>query len=384
MIEDAVPNNWKVVEWADVVTIISGKNQKDVIDENGNFPIYGSGGVMGYSNKYLCNANCTIVGRKGTINNPIYVTRPFWNVDTAFGIEPHREVNPKYLYYFCKSFNFKKLDNSTTIPSLAKTVLLSIKMPLAPKPEQDRIVAKLDELFSEIDKGVEALQKTKEQLRVYRYAVLEDCVICENVIAIRDCISEIGQGWSPKCINESTSDPGVWAVIKTSAIQNCRFDETENKILPATLAPREKHQIQVDDILITRAGPRTRCGICCLVKRTKTKLINCDKVYRLRVDKSKALPQFIEYVLNTPSLVKKIEFCKTGGNDSGLNLTQNRFLDLTIPLPSIEEQSIIVSEIESRLSVCDKIEQTVDGALMQADNLRQSILKKVFEGKLIY
>ena len=91
------------------------------------------------------------------------------------------------------------------------------------------------------------------------------------------------------------------------------------------------------------------------------------------------LPDFFEYMMNSPEYVNKIEEIKTGGNDSGLNLTQNRFLNLKIPLPSIEEQKQIVLEIETRLSICDNIEE----GLAKAEALRQSILKKAFEGKLL-
>ena len=115
-------------KWADVLTIVSGKNQKSVANPNGRYPIYGSGGIMGYADDYLCEAGTTLVGRKGTINNPIVVADRFWNVDTAFGITPGAELNPKYLYYFCRHFHFKALDKSTTLPSLAKRDFLSIEM----------------------------------------------------------------------------------------------------------------------------------------------------------------------------------------------------------------------------------------------------------------
>ena len=161
-------------KWADILTIISGKNQKSVVNPNGKYPIYGSGGTMGYADDYLCEAGTTIVGRKGTINDPIYVTERFWNVDTAFGISPGPELNPKYLYYFCQHFNFKALDKSTTIPSLAKRDLLDIEMPVPPMDEQERVVARIEELFSELDNGVETLQTTKRQLAAYRQAVLKD------------------------------------------------------------------------------------------------------------------------------------------------------------------------------------------------------------------
>ena len=73
-------------QWKDVLHIISGKNQKAVENPNGKYPIYGSGGIIGYADDYLCEAGTTIVGRKGTINKPIFVDEPFWNIDTAFGV----------------------------------------------------------------------------------------------------------------------------------------------------------------------------------------------------------------------------------------------------------------------------------------------------------
>ena len=89
-------------KWRDIISIVSGKNQKAVANPNGKYPIYGSGGRMGYADDFLCEAGTTIVGRKGTINNPIFVNERFWNVDTAFGICAGSELSPKFLYYFCR------------------------------------------------------------------------------------------------------------------------------------------------------------------------------------------------------------------------------------------------------------------------------------------
>ena len=161
-------------KWADVLHIVSGKNQKDVQNPNGKYPIYGSGGKMGYADEYLCEPGTTIVGRKGTINRPIYVDEPFWNIDTAFGVTPDGGLDSKYLFYFCVHFNFMPLDKSTGRPSLAKSDLLKIEMPVPSIDEQRRIVSRIEELFSELDNSVSTLQKTKEQLTVYRQAVLKE------------------------------------------------------------------------------------------------------------------------------------------------------------------------------------------------------------------
>ena len=117
------------MRFADVLEIRNGRNQRQVECPNGKYPIYGSGGVMGYANSYICEANTVVIGRKGNINNPIFVEEPFWNVDTAFGLIPHADVLiPKYLFYFCENYNFEKLNTTVTIPSLTKANLLQVEI----------------------------------------------------------------------------------------------------------------------------------------------------------------------------------------------------------------------------------------------------------------
>ena len=99
--------------FGDVLEIKNGKNQKAVENPKGAYPIYGSGGIMGYADDYICKADTVVIGRKGSINNPIYVEEPFWNVDTAFGLEARQDVlKPRYLYYFCKKFDFERLNKA--------------------------------------------------------------------------------------------------------------------------------------------------------------------------------------------------------------------------------------------------------------------------------
>ena len=138
--------------FGDVLEIKNGKNQKAVENPDGQYPIYGSGGVMGYADDYICDADTVIIGRKGSINNPIYVTEPFWNVDTAFGLSAKKEyLLPRYLFYFCKKFDFEKLNKTVTIPSLTKLDLLKIKIDLPSKEEQQNVVNKLTKIEKVID-----------------------------------------------------------------------------------------------------------------------------------------------------------------------------------------------------------------------------------------
>lgn len=137
--------------FSDIVDIRNGRNQRAVEDENGKYPIYGSGGIMGYATKYLCDQTAVIIGRKGSINHPIYVEEPFWNVDTAFALVPNTSlILAKYLFYFCVNYNFERLSTTVTIPSLTKANLLKIKIDvpdLAVQQEIVKILNKLDSLI---------------------------------------------------------------------------------------------------------------------------------------------------------------------------------------------------------------------------------------------
>ena len=135
------------MKFSDVLDIRNGRNQRQVENANGKYPIYGSGGVMGRATDFICDAGTVVIGRKGSINNPFFVDEPFWNVDTAFGLVAHRDVLlPKYLFYFCVNFDFEQLNTTVTIPSLTKANLLQIEINVPDMDEQRYVVRVLDKI----------------------------------------------------------------------------------------------------------------------------------------------------------------------------------------------------------------------------------------------
>ena len=152
--------------FGDVLEIKNGKNQKAVENPEGMYPIYGSGGVIGRADNYICEADTIVIGRKGSINNPIYVGEPFWNVDTAFGLEANQEVLlPRYLYYFCKFFDFERLNKAVTIPSLTKADLLKININVPTLEKQKAIVEQLLGIDAIIYLRQEELQKLDDLIK---------------------------------------------------------------------------------------------------------------------------------------------------------------------------------------------------------------------------
>lgn len=400
---NGLPNGWEVKKMPQVVTWSSGGTPKATEKsyyQNGSIPWL----VIGDLNDGIVTSSATKITEAGLQNSSAKIIPPGTLLVAMYGsigklgitgiscccnqaIAYARElygVTTKYMFYYMVLMKPKliSLGKGGTQKNISQTVLKSLDVIVPPLPEQERIVARIEELFSQLDNGVETLKKAKEEIETYRYSVIDNNIPATRFTRIADCITEMEQGWSPKCEKDNVLDDDNWAVIKTTAIQPLCFMFQENKKLPVELLPRVKHEITVGDILITRAGPKSRCGIACMVRKTKKKLLNCDKVYRIRVSKDILLPEYFEYVLNSPRFIREINLCKTGGNDSGLNLTQNRFLEIKIPVPSIHEQTTIVASIDGKLSTCDKIKQSIEEILQQSEALRQSILKKAFEGGL--
>ena len=367
----------KMKKWCDVLNIVSGKNQKSVLDYKGNYPIYGSGGVIGYANQYLCEAGTTIVGRKGTINNPIFVNERFWNVDTAFGISPGEQLNAKYLYYFCKHFNFKNLDKSTTIPSLAKSDLLSIEMPIPSLWEQEKIVAKIEELFSELDNGVETLKKTKQQLAVYRQAVLKEAFErCKKLSPIREMstlVTSGSRGWAKYYAPQGAKFIRIGNLTRDSI--DIDFSDTQYVDLPDK-AEGLRSKLQPNDVLVSITADLGSIGL--IPNNIGEAYIN-QHIAVVRF-KNSAQGKFMAWFLRSDWGQKDLLKNKRGAGKLGLGLDDIR--DSRVPVVSDEEADAVLDIIESRLSVCDSIEETVDTALQQAEAMRQSILKKAFEGEL--
>lgn len=364
------------MKWKELLEIRSGKNQKSVIDPNGQYPIYGSGGIIGYATEYLCPPKTTIVGRKGTINSPIFVNESFWNVDTAFGLIPSSKLLPKYLYYFCCHFNFTALDKSTTIPSLAKRDLENIEMNVPSLDEQSRIVARIDELFSELDKAVDTLKTTKEQLAVYRQVILVDAFkealgspyfeieqMCDKIVD-RPHSTPKWTEYGELCLRTTNFKRGYLDLQVPNYVSKEAFDERNRRITPSP-----------GDVLYSREG--SILGIACIIPEGINPCLG-QRMMLLRT-KDTLNNRYLMHYLNSPTVTNHVIATKGGTGSPHINVGDIKAFP--IPVPEIDIQEKIVNDLEEKLSVCDGVEKTVDAALAQADAMRQSILKQAFEGK---
>ena len=163
-------NEYKKYKIGDTLKVKSGKDQKLIECTNGKYPILGTGGQIGTTNNFLYDKPSVLIGRKGTINKPQYMTTPFWTVDTLFYTDIKEGFNTKYIFYAFQNINWKKYDESTGVPSLSCKTIEEILYYIPNKDEQDKIST----FITLLDKKIELQQRRIEALKIYKKGLLQN------------------------------------------------------------------------------------------------------------------------------------------------------------------------------------------------------------------
>ncbi len=294
------------------------------------------------------------------------------------GIFENDTVDLKYLYYFLlfQRPNLVRQGIGGAQPNISQTILKKLMVPYPKeKSEQERIVAKIEELLSELDNGVETLKKTKQQLAVYRQAALEKAFsICNRKIAIEKVCKHVTDGDHmppPKAPN------GI-PFIMISNIQNNKIDWSNTAFVGREYYDNidKKRCPQLGDVLYTVTGS---FGIPVLIDYGKE---FCFQRHIALLRPNNTIDQkFLFYAMQTPYVYSQATKLSTGTAQKTVGLTVLRKMQIPF-IDDIDVQRSIVSDVESKMSVCDDLEKTVDTALQQTEAMRQSILKKAFEGVL--
>lgn len=340
------------------------------------------------------------------------------NQAIAFAKKMHG-VTTKYMFYYMAMMKSKLISKGKggTQKNISQTVLNSLDVIVPPMKEQQRIVTRIEELFSQLDSGVETLKKTKEQLKVYRQAVLKeafegryssinsfditstksdyDRIRKENVV-FKDVsgdenelqielpddallirfgnIFDVEVGATPK-----RSVPEYWNGninwVSSGEVKFQSINNTEEMITENGLQNSSTNVQPIGTVLLAMIGEGKTRGQAAILNIPAAHNQNTAAIL---VSKTPCNPKYIYHYLNLN--YENTRRVGSGNNQKALN--KERVRAIRFPFVSFEKQNIIVKEIESRLSVCDSIEKTIDTALQEAEALRQSILKQAFEGEL--
>lgn len=285
-------------------------------------------------------------------------------------------VNPKYIYYRMQIIQF---DHSTHkrywIQQYSK-----LKVQIPPLVEQERIVAKIEELFSELDNAVETLNATKAQLAVYRQSVLKEAFDIDRFpkVEMENIVDDIKIGPFGTMLHKEDYIVGGVPVINPQHIKYQRINPSKK----VTISEQKAHELssyrlQKNDIIMGRRGEMGRtapissiedgwiCGTGSIIFRLKPEF---DAL-------------FYSKILSSPNIIAYLEKSATGTTMKNLN--EKIVKHIPVPMITREKQLELISFLEDRLSICENIEKTVDSVLQQASAMRQSILKQAFEGRLL-
>jgi type I restriction enzyme S subunit len=290
-----------------------------------------------------------------------------------------------YLTFFYRSGEIRNYQaGSNNLRNLKFNDYLSLEIPLPPLAEQHRIVAKIEELFSELDQGVASLKTAREQLKVYRQSLLKNAF--EGKLTATT-------GWREKSLGQLlgflTSGSRGWAAYYATSgdlfvrAQNIKHDRLELDDVAFVALPDKaeglRTRIQRGDLLITITGANVTKSA--LVKHDLGAAYVSQHVALCRPT-TEILPEYLYWFIVAEAAGRKqLTDMAYGAGKPGLNLENIR--SVSVPFPNLHEQQEIVEQIESKLSEADQLDQTLATALQQADALRQSILKKAFHGQLV-
>ncbi|MBN1129061.1 MAG: restriction endonuclease subunit S [Chitinispirillaceae bacterium] len=356
-----------------------------------------------------------------TIHQKIASTEwiPFFPLD---GILPH------YLSYYLQTNTLRDFlahnvsGVGGSLMRIKPTTLNGYDFPLPPLPEQHRIVAKIEELFSDLDAGIASLKKVKEQLKTYRQSVLKwafegklteewrkkhkslfrtfsafiqkhankQLSLNPDILREYNSVDNIPDEWVLKRIGNvfnvfvgstpSRGMPTFWngeiPWVSSGEVAFCRIKDTREKISTAGYKNSSTKLHPIGTVLIGMIGEGKTRGQSAILD---IEACNNQNSAAIRVSEIGFPPEFIYYYL----VYRYEESRKLGSGNNQPALNKSRVQAIPIPITNVEEQNAIVSAIESRLFLADNLEKTIDAALSQSDALRQSILKRAFEGKLV-
>jgi len=397
------------------------------------YPYYGATGQVGWIDDYLFDEELILLGEDGApffelTKNKAYIVRgKSWVNNHAHILRALAELTTNsFLCHYLNIFDYNGYVTGTTRPKLNQSRMREFPIPLPPLPEQHRIVAKIEELFTRLDAGVEALKKAKEQLRWYRQSVLKAAMegrlteewrkqhkdelepasmLLEKIKEERKKklgkkykelppvdtkeLPELPEGWEWVRLSELTFlvGDGLHGTPEYTPGTDCYFINGNNlndgkiEIKPSTKTVsydemiKYKKDLSQNTVFVSINGT---LGKVAFYNGEKIVLGKSVCYFNLIEGFSK---HFMKIILESPFFMSYAISNATGSTIKNLSLkAMNEF---PVPVPSNNEQNIIVSEVERYLSIAEAIEKTVEQGLKQAERLRQSILKRAFEGNLV-
>lgn len=384
-----LPKNWCECNLGNVCCLDNGVKQNNLhlplLDakylRGKKEPEFRDTGVVLYENDYVILVDGENSGEIFTVKSTGIMGSTFKKLNIS------KLINVDYILcnIRCNQNLFRTNKKGAAIPHLDKQLFKNLIINLPPIKEQGRIVEKIEELFSDIDNGIKDLKTAQAQIKQYRQSVLKSAFEGKlyktsewKEVKLNSISMKIGSGATPKGGKHSYYKAGIPIIRSMNVLMN-HFSSIGLAYLNDEQAEQLKNVItEKDDVLLNITG--ASIGRTCVLPDYYVNARVNQHVAIIRTT-NKIVSKFLSFYLSTPYMQNKINNENYGVTRQAL--TKSTIENFDIPLPSLPEQQQIVAEIEKRFLVADELEKAVNEGLEKADKLKQSILKKAFEGKLV-
>lgn len=369
---------WEKKLIKDILKIYHGKDYKNEPNEKKLYPVLGTGGIITYIDKFLCDWECVLIGRKGTINKPQYMKTPFWSVDTLFYSKPKLKQNPKFQYYLFQNINWKIYDESTGVPSLSASTIEHINRFIPTYAEQEKIAS----FFSTIDKKIENLTNTITSLENQKKGLLQQ--IFSQKLRFKDENGNNYPNWEKKKLGKLLSITSSKRVHEadwtTSGIPFYRARDIvsifNNKPISKIYISEKLYEecssscgkISENDLLVTGVGT---IGIPYLVKKSDKFYFKDGNIIWLK-NSPAIYGKYLFYIFISSYVQKQINMM-TGKGTVGTYTIKNA-KDANILLPCLEEQT----KIADFLSEFDRKLDNQKAQLEHWQQIKKGLLQQMF------
>jgi type I restriction enzyme, S subunit len=388
-----IPIDWEIKKLGEILKIKHGKNQSAVVSEDGEYPIFGSGGQIGKSVKFLYDKPSVMIGRKGTIDVPRYTETPFWTIDTLFYTEISIFAIPKFIYYKFQIIDWYSHNEASGVPSLRGSTIEGLKIPLPPLLEQKKIAS----ILSSLDTLIQSSSQVLKQLETVKHGTIQK-LLTQGVKAWHSKFEKtkwgiFPLGWQIIKISELSKNQVIRTGPFGSSLKSIDFSSsgvpvitigslgsgdilTENLMYISDRKANElkEYRVQEGDLVFSRVAD---VGRSIVVSSDMNDYIISSNLMRIRIDKSQYNPYFIMYSITCGSVVKNqlTQIVPDAGRQVVNSSTLGKLFVVIPPLLEQERIVSILSSFDQRI----RLEQNYKIAL---ETLKKGLMQQLLCGKL--
>lgn len=389
-----IPEHWEITSFKRKITINNGKDYKDFLDAE-IYPVMGSGGCFAYCSNYMYDGEALLLGRKGTIDKPLYVKGKFWAVDTMFYAIPHANLDCKFAYYLALMFPFNLYSTSTSLPSLTQTDLGNILVAFPFLSEQQSIATYLDQKCGEIDELITLQEEMITKLQSCKQSVITEAVTkgLDKNVSLKDSgiewIGEIPEHWICTVFKKFLSEPMQYGANEPA--EECNYNDPRYiritdikddgtlrddtfKSLP--LEKAKEYMLTKGDLLFARSGATV--GKTFLYKEDYAACF-AGYLIKARCNKNELLPNFVFYytLSNVYQNWKNSIFIQS----TIQNIGADKYSVMPIIIPPLSEQQSIADYLDRKCSEIDELISIKQQKIEKLKDYKKSLIFECVTGK---